>query len=342
MVFLETNADWKRCRLNNSRILENESSIGFINLAKPGELVTDEITTGFSFTQLILSWNADRPDSLSALDFAVEVSTDKRAWHSFDYQTWGVDRPAEGAPAPVKEIAGVGRIDVDYLRLEKPMRYARVTVRASGARESREIRLRRLSLAFSNNNAEWDEYRAHHGLVKIPHYEEIKLAVPYHTQRSLPEEIAGKCCSPTSVCMVLNYHGVEITPEEMARGTFDPRGGIYGNWPHNTAAAYEEGLGKAWVEVHCGFDEIYNEVAAGKPVVISIAFEPGELPRSPIRDATVGHLIAVVGFDGPNTVICNDPAGHNAEDGIIDYPRKELEDIWLRHGGIAYHIWPAH
>jgi uncharacterized protein YvpB len=340
MVFLETNADWKRCQLDNCRILDKENSIGFINLSEPAEMITDNIYAGFSFTQLILSWNAARPDSSPSVDFIIEVSPDSKAWHRFNYQTWGGNTAADGAASSTKKIEGIGWINVDYLVLENPMRYARVIVRTPGNGESGEIILRRLSLAFSNENAEWDEYRAHHGLVKKPDYSEFKLAVPYHSQRSLPNSLAGNCCSPTSVCMVLNYHGIEVTPEEMAHKTYDQRGGIYGNWPYNAAAAYERGLSKAWVEVHCGFDEIYAEVSAGRPVVISIAFEPGELPRSPVRDGSEGHLIAVVGFDGPNTVICNDPAGHNAEDGIINYPRKELEDIWLRHGGVAYHLWP--
>jgi hypothetical protein len=99
-------------------------------------------------------------------------------------------------------------------------------------------------------------------------------------------------------------------------------------------------LSKAWVERHCGFDEIYEEVASGKPVVISIAYGYDELPNSPIHEAEVGHLITVIGFAGPDTVICNDPAGHSVDDGIIRYPREDLEKFWIGHTGVAYHLWP--
>jgi len=341
MVFMETNADWQRCQLVNCRLLEKENSIGFINLSDPAELITDKIDPGFSFTQLILSWNATGPDSASALDFIVEVSPDSLTWHRFDYQTWGLGEVSERASGRVKKIAGIGQINVDFLTLEQPMRYARVIVRALGNGQSREIFLRRLAVAFSNDNADWDEYRAHHGIVRKPEYSRVKLAVPYYTQRSLPTSLSGNCCSPTSVCMVMNYHGIEITPEEMAHRVYDRRDGIYGNWPHNVAAAFESGLGKTWVEVHCGFDEIYDEVAAGEPVVISISYNYDKLPRSPIHEAPDGHLIAVVGFDGPNIVICNDPAGHSTGDGIVNYPRKELEGVWIGHGGVAYHLWPV-
>ena len=340
MVFMETNADWQRCELINCRLLEKENSIGFIDLSAPGKLITDKIDPGFSFTQLILSWNATRSDSISALHFIVDVSPDSHSWHGFDYQTWGSGEVSQATSEWVKKVDGIGRINVDFLTLEQPMRYARVIVRALGNGQSGEIFLRRMAVAFSNDDSGWDDYRAHHGIVRRPAYSQVKLAVPYYTQRSLPKSLSGNCCSPTSVCMVMNYHGIEITPAEMAHRVYDRRGGIYGNWPHNVAAAFEIGLGKTWVEVHCGFDEIYDEVAAGRPVVISIAYDYDKLPRSPIHEAPEGHLIAVVGFDGPEIVISNDPAGHYAEDGIVNYPRKELEEIWIGHGGIAYHLWP--
>jgi len=337
MVFLETQDDWRRCQLANCRLLEKANSITFANLSVPAELTTGIIDPGFPFTQLILSWNSTRPDSSSALDFNVEVSSDSAKWHRFAYQTYGADYENYGTP---NELDGIGRMKVDYLALARPMRFARVIVKASGSPQSQEIILRRLALSFSNDNATWDDYKAIHGAPKPLDYLTVKLAVPYLTQRNLPKDLSGNCCSPTSVSMVMNYHGIAITPEEMAHKAYDPRGDIYGNWPQNVAAAFSAGLGRTWVEVHCSFDEIYNEVASGKPVVISIAYDYDQLPHSPIHGAPEGHLITVVGFDGPNTVICNDPAGHSAEDGIVNYPRKELEDIWIKHGGVAYHLWP--
>jgi uncharacterized protein YvpB len=340
VFFLESNNDWQTCGLVNCKLMEQESSVGFINFAEPAELTTGVVDAGFPFAQLILSWNASKPDSNGSLEFLVEVSDDSKKWHRFDYQVWGINDYHEHDYEPVKRIDGIGEVKVDYLVLERPMRYSRIMVRAFGNANSESITLSRLAISFSCENASWNDYSRYHGKTESDHFESLKLAVPYYTQRNLPKDLAGNCCSPTSVTMVLNYHGIIVTPETMAHEVYDRRGEMYGNWPHNIAAAYTNGLSKAWVEVHCGFDEIYEEVVSGKPVVISIAYGYDELPRSPIHEAPEGHLIAVVGFDGPNVVICNDPAGHNAEDGIINYPRKELENIWVRHGGVAYHLWP--
>ncbi len=339
MVFIDTDSDWQKCVLNDCRLDESSNSIDFYDLSGRASLTTFPISAGFPFTQLILSWNASRPDSSSVLDFAVEVSPDSQTWTHFDYQVWGYgDSPRKSTPY-IKEVPGIGRIDVDYLVLEKPMKFARVTVYPYGAEGSPNIELRRLALSFSSDNSTWNDFERNHGSARKVIFGKVSLAVPYFSQGNLPPDLAPNCCSPTSVSMVLNYHGKNVDPETFARAVYDPYDQIYGSWPYNMAAAYVAGMGKTWVESHCGFDEIYDEVASGKPVVISIAFDMNELPKSPIHEATVGHLIAIVGFDGPDTVICNDPAGDNVDNGIIKYPRHELEKVWQEHGGIAYHLW---
>jgi uncharacterized protein YvpB len=338
MVFIESTGDWQKCKMDGARIDDKFNSVILFSSGITAELTTEIITPGFAYDQLILSWNAEHPDSTGALLFSVEVSEDSTNWHKFAYQIWGErdDIKADGK----KAIEGIGRMATDYLVLQKPMRYARVMVKFAGVAGGKDVKLRRLSLSFAGNNSTWQDYKTFHPEMQIPVYTKTKLAVPYFSQRNLPIEISGSCCSPTSVSMVLYFHGKDISAESFAYQAYDKRGEIYGNWPHNAAAAYDCGMSKTWIDSHCSFDEIYNEVSSGKPVVISIAYGFDELPRSPIHEAPEGHLIVVVGFDGPNTVICNDPAGHGVDDGIVPYPRQELEKIWVGHGGIAYHIWP--
>ncbi|HBZ02135.1 MAG TPA: hypothetical protein DEO84_12535 [candidate division Zixibacteria bacterium] len=336
MIFLENAYDWQGCAVKSCRFEGN--SVILLNASEPAELATQPISSGFPFDELILSWNASEPDSLEALEFNVEVSSDKKDWYNFAYQIWGAAIEGKWHNSGKVEYEGIGKMHTDYLVLDKPMNYARVNVRALGESGARDIELRRLSLSFSSKNSTWKQ--ANINTEKAPSFECVKLAVPYFSQRNLPPEISGSCCSPTSVSMVLDYYEKNIDSEKFARLAYDSRGQIYGNWPHNMAAAYLCGMGKTWVESHSSFDEIYNEVRWGKPVIISIAYGLNELPHSPIREAPEGHLICVIGFNGPDTVICNDPAGHNVEDGVINYPRHELEKIWITHGGIAYHLWP--
>ena len=54
--------------------------------------------------------------------------------------------------------------------------------------------------------------------------------------------------------------------------------------------------------------EAEDYVAAGVPLVISVAFSRGELTGAPIS-ASNGHLMVVVGFEADGDVVVNDPAG---------------------------------
>ena len=342
VFFIETTEDWQKCNLVNSTVDIEKQSVIFDGEAGEGSLESFQIEPGFPFTTLLFSWNAERLPKFSLLNFEVEVSADGDKWHRFQYLTYGIIDTLEMSEiieSPTK-IDGIGFVDTDILKLEKPMRFARVLVRAIGMGESGKISLRRASFCFAADNLNWREYiklREGYSDVEIG---KVKLAVPYYNQRGMPVGLSGNCCSPTSVTMVLNYHNKNVELIPFCHEVFDPYHEIYGNWPYNVQAAYLMGLGKTWLEIHSSFDEIYEEISEGKPVVISIAYGYDELPYSPIHEAEVGHLIAVVGFDGPDIVICNDPAGHNVDDGIIRYPRKELEAVWIGHGGVAYHLWP--
>ena len=53
-----------------------------------------------------------------------------------------------------------------------------------------------------------------------------------------------------------------------------------------------------------------------------------------------GHLIVVRGLDGKGNVLVNDPAGDNPQEGIVAYDLKTLTELWVDHGGVAYHLWP--
>jgi uncharacterized protein YvpB len=337
IIFIETVEDWEQCNLENC-LIDSDSNAVLFNSNKRSRLATFPVKPGFEFDQLILSWNIRCRGNPGRFIFDLEVSEDSLRWYRLDYLSWGDSNIVE--PPGEKSIEGVGRVNVDVLKLQRPMKYARVIVGHSGKEKGEKVFLRRLALSFSSNNPTWREYRRYHSGDAEIDYGMIKLSVPYITQRSLEANREGGACSPTSVSMVLNYHIPGIDPEVIAWSAYDYENGIFGNWSYNVQAAFAAGLSKTWVARHCGFDEIYDEVSNGKPVVISIGYDYDELPNSPIHSAENGHLVVVIGFDGPDSVICNDPAGHGVDDGIIKYPRRELEEAWIGHTGVAYHLWP--
>jgi hypothetical protein len=162
-------------------------------------------------------------------------------------------------------------------------------------------------------------------------------------------------CSPTSTSMVLGYYDAlpvakdyswvpaghpDPWVDHAARMTYDHGYDGTGNWPFNTAYAARQ-TGSAFVTRLRSMREAEVLVAAGIPVVISIAFDRGQLTGAPIS-ASNGHLMVVVGFTANGDVVVNDPAG--ASNGAVrrTYDRGQLENTWLpRSGGTAYVITDA-
>jgi hypothetical protein len=136
----------------------------------------------------------------------------------------------------------------------------------------------------------------------------------------------------------MQYWGLDKSVAQVVAGVKDRTTGIYGNWPLNTAFAAANGF-DARVERFYPMEQLEGEIAAGRPVAISIAFNPGELSASPIS-STSGHLIVVRGFTADGNVIVNDPIASTARSVRLVYNRNELGRIWLRSGGIAYLVSP--
>ncbi|GAB4012454.1 C39 family peptidase [Nocardioides ultimimeridianus] len=187
------------------------------------------------------------------------------------------------------------------------------------------------------------------------------LAVPRYSQMvhqgEYPQWGGGgeAWCSPTSTSMVLGYYGKLPRPtayawvdksyaapwvDFAARSTFDTRYDGTGNWPFNTAYAGQR-AGTAFVTRLRSLREAGRFIAAGIPLVVSVAFGPGELTGSPIR-ASNGHLIVIVGFTRTGDVVVNDPAASTDAGVRRTYDRAQFERIWLNaSGGTAYVIRDA-
>jgi hypothetical protein len=81
-------------------------------------------------------------------------------------------------------------------------------------------------------------------------------------------------------------------------------------------------------------------IAAGIPVIISIAYEEGALAGSPVRRLD-GHLIVVKGFTAEGDVVCNDPAFKTNETVEVTYKREQLWQAWRHSRHAAYVLWPT-
>ena len=155
-------------------------------------------------------------------------------------------------------------------------------------------------------------------------------------------------CSPTSLAMVLAYHGISPAPTGIAAGHADAvvdhtakmvydngyRG--TGNWAFNTAYAATLAGGDSYVTRMRDLREAEDHIVAGVPLIVSIAFERNQLTGAPIS-ASNGHLLVVVGFEADGDVVVNDPAGATNADVRRVYDRAQFERIWIAaSGGTAY------
>jgi len=169
------------------------------------------------------------------------------------------------------------------------------------------------------------------------------ITVPECSQMVYPD--GGEVwCSPTSTSMVLAYLDGYAGPcEPRVRAAVD---GVYdwiydghGNWPFNTAYAATFGY-EGYVARFTSLAEAEEYVAAGVPVIISIAWGKGDLTNSGV-DSTNGHLLVLVGFDAQGNLLINDPASPTNETVQRTYLRSEFEPLWLQSsGGTVYLIYP--
>ena len=159
-------------------------------------------------------------------------------------------------------------------------------------------------------------------------------------------------CSPTSTSMVLGYYDALPRPaayswvprahvdrwvDHAARMTYDGGYRGTGNWPFNTAYAAPL-AGEAFVTRLRSLREAERFIAAGIPLVASVAFGRGELTGAPISSSN-GHLLVIVGFTDAGDVVVNDPAARTRAGVRRTYDRGQFEDVWLpASGGTVYVI----
>ena len=334
--FFEYDTGWNGFKFVNIILSNDKDRLLLDTPDEPGYFESPSVETDFDFNELLLAWNCDI-DNSGGLYFILSVSPDNENWHDFAYQQWGdITGDSLELSAVSEKIDGVGRLETDVLKLDKPMKFYRFSS-ACFADDYGQFSMARISVCYSNTVASIRQY--HVNRLPAESISRVALAVPYHSQHSLPDSIAEEGCSQTSVAMVMNYHGRNYSSLELSEYVYDSNNDIYGNWLYNVQAAYQLGMKKTWVGRHNSFEEITAELLDGKPVVISIAFENGELKGAPYTK-TSGHLIVVRGFDGESKVIVNDPYGHDVSDGVNLYDIDELTAVWIEHGGAAYHIWP--
>lgn len=285
------------------------------------------------FKEALVSWNIRlTPTQAAVMDVRVERETEAgrevSPWLSL--ASWrGARASAEPEWGPTRFEGG--RIDVDYFVSDQTWQRIAYRVRlldAAGA-GARPASLERVDItatldAPSPNGGDAADSGGR-----------VALYVPFRSQMTEREEIAGRICSPTSVAMVLAYHGADTPVLRAAEVIYDARHDLYGNWPRAVQGAFEMGVG-GYLTRFDDWRSVRETLANGTPIIASIRVKEGELPEAPYPK-TAGHLIVITGLDGAGGVLVNDPAVADPQAGRLVYPMRAMEQVWMRGSkGTAY------
>ena len=197
--------------------------------------------------------------------------------------------------------------------------------------------------------------------------EKIDLPVPelsqYQKFSGLLRDGGEGLCSPTTLAMLMKYHGVgpnlaairtydrsERDTDEVdytARRVYDWEYDGKGNWPFNTAYATQYGL-DAVVRRFRSLRDVEQLLAWGIPSIISLSWDnDSDDPSKHLAGVSIpksdGHLMGVGGHTEAGDIIAFDSATseeHGHENVRRIYLRRQVETRWQEAGGIAYVIVP--
>lgn len=293
-----------------------------------GSLVSEQYLSERPFDNVVLSWNAEAPLGTS-LEFQTRVGSGDSASPWFTMGTW---RPSGGASATGQANAW-GRVNVDTLELAGRAEWLQYRVNFTTGDPSASPRLRSIAVVYADMSVPLDG--------PAPSVAEgwaRDLPVPQFSQLEQDPAVARAICSPTSLAMVIDFWGQDRSVPEVYKAVRDARSGIFGNWPLNVAYAGALGL-DAYVDRFYSMEQLQNEIAAGRPVIISIQYGPGKLANAYLN-STSGHLIVVRGFTSEGDIIVNDPFNPTSATVRRVYRRDQLGKIWQDSGGIVYIVRP--
>lgn len=260
----------------------------------------------------------------------------------YDFGPWAFDKGTVSRRSVNGQEDAHGNVFTDTLVLKRPADAVRATVWLYSTQPGVSPRVRALSLAMSDKDrlpVDGPSDRTAWGTV---------LDVPGLSQMVYPEG-GPVWCSPTSTTMVLGYWARKLGRPELAEpvptaaaNTYDEAYQGTGNWSFNTAYASSMGGGAlhSMVARLDSFAQVERFIAAGIPVIISIAYDKGTLTGTAGYTSN-GHLIVVRGFTAEGDVVCNDPAFPSDDKVHVTYTRDELWRAWRHSKGAVYVMWPA-
>ena len=305
-----------------------------------GEATSPVISTAFNYKDAIASWNASTPaGSWVEVRFRAQYGTHWSKWYVLGI--WASDDSSIRRHSVQSQEDSDGLVAADTFvssNKEETTNGFQLKLRLFSADGVSTPGVHNAAVAYSTAAPKSASVSAGN-----PVLWNTFINVPAYSQMVYPNG-GNVWCSPTSTSMVLAYldkYTGDCEPRVLATvdGVFDWIYDGHGNWPFNTAYAATHGY-EGYVARFTSLVKAEEFVAAGTPVILSIAWSKGELTNSDV-DSTNGHLLVLVGFDSSGNPIVNDPASPDDASVQKTYLRSEFEPLWLQaSGGTVYLLYP--
>lgn len=162
--------------------------------------------------------------------------------------------------------------------------------------------------------------------------EEVRLVVPYISQREPGATYSPNDCGPTCVAMIVGSRGVNVTPDQIYQDTYLSGSGLISVTDlQNVSAMYGVPMQRK-----NGYDlnGLRVSLDEGKPAILLIDYAPvmrAGLNESPIN---VLHFVVVVGYNDRGFLI-HDPYWRGTGGAYREWPDEVVSAAWIPQGGIA-------
>ncbi len=291
-----------------------------------------EQKTHKKFNELIISWNAKRPQTGKITFWVSTKHAHWSPWHRLaewgsDYQLTFVNK--------LNRYVHTTHVRSEMQRGHLAQGFRIKAVFQHGAQKSN---LHALFACCSNLN----DFKTW----KKPFLKPSTLvtSVPRQSQMNLSHNRARDLCSPTSLSMIVRYiankfarpqkkslhdDAISLAEKVHDNGYLD----IYGNWILNVAQAYDSCQHAFYrVERMNSFESLYQYLQKKIPVAVSVRrLKGGATPYAN------GHFLVIVGWDrAKQSVLCIDPAFDENHATFKSYPLKNFIKSWGLSKNLAY------
>lgn len=296
--------------------------------ADKAEIVYQQ-TNILPFTQLIFSWNAMRPEQGYFTFYAQVRDAQTKEWYDYHKMIdWGSTVQRSHYSRSKGSTFCYARLEIENNKKADGFR-----IKAIATHQGDLGKLKALVANVSDFTQFQPEPWKEHG--KNLNSIFIK-GVPQSSQFWIDHPKNDVMCSPTSMSMVVGSLKKEkLDPLTFADYSYDQGLNAFGNWPFNTAHAYEMCDQKIiFYPVRLSaFTDLYRLLKNKIPVVVSVH---GPLQDAP-RPYKKGHLLVVVGYDAKTQrVLCHDPAFESDDTVFTSYDIHQFIRAWERSRRMTY------